>query len=290
MANPLIQTVSDTAFMVARYRAMESERADALFHDPLAAKLAGEHGRAIVANLARDARLGEWFVAIRTHIIDALIRAAVAEGIDTIVNLGAGLDTRPYRMQLPGSLRWIEVDFPGIIALKEERLSSETPSCLLERIALDLNEPEKRCQLFAGIAAKSQKVLVLTEGVVPYLSNPDVGSLADAIRAEEAFRYWIVDYLSPQALRHQRRMENRMKMKNAPFKFDPTDYFAFFEEHGWQAKETRYITEEAERLKRPPALPFLFALWITLSTLLAPRERREMLRKSVGYVQFQPIA
>src|SRR6476469_9976941 len=107
MANPLIQTVSDTAFMVATYRAMESERADALFHDPLAAKLAGEHGREIVANLTRDARLGEWFVAIRTHIIDALIRAAVAEGIDTIVNLGAGLDTRPYRMQLPGSLRWI---------------------------------------------------------------------------------------------------------------------------------------------------------------------------------------
>jgi O-methyltransferase involved in polyketide biosynthesis len=42
MSEPLIQNVSDTAFMVAVYRAMESERPDALFHDPLVRKLAGE--------------------------------------------------------------------------------------------------------------------------------------------------------------------------------------------------------------------------------------------------------
>lgn len=291
MAEPLIQNVSDTAFMVAVYRAMETERSDALFRDPLAAKLAGEHGKAIVADMRRGARFGAWFLAIRTHIIDAYIRSAIDDGIDTIVNLGAGLDTRPYRMNLPASLHWIEVDFHEIIALKEDRLAGEIPSCRLDRIALDLADVEKRRQLLAEIAAKSDRILVLTEGVVLYLDNAAVGALADALRAEPAFRYWIVDYLSPQALHHHRRhRENSLKMKNAPFKFDPADYFSFFQEHGWQAKETLYIPQEAERLKRPIALPFVFKLWVMLGNLLARRDRRITFRKSFGYVLFQPIA
>ena len=51
MAESLIRGVSDTAFMVAAWRAAESARPDALFNDPFAARLAGEHGRAIVASL-----------------------------------------------------------------------------------------------------------------------------------------------------------------------------------------------------------------------------------------------
>ena len=92
-----IQNVSDTAFMVAGFRASETERADALFRDPLAAKLAGDHGCTILTALPRR-YVGEWTVVIRTVIIDALLRQAIADGVDTILNLGAGLDTRPYRM------------------------------------------------------------------------------------------------------------------------------------------------------------------------------------------------
>src|SRR5450755_2299399 len=95
MAESLIKGVSDTAFMVAAWRAAESKRPDALFRDPFAARLAGEHGRAIVASLRRGF-LGGWQVVIRTVIIDEMIQKAVAAGIDTIVNLGAGLDARPY--------------------------------------------------------------------------------------------------------------------------------------------------------------------------------------------------
>jgi O-methyltransferase involved in polyketide biosynthesis len=47
---------------------------------------------------------------IRTVIIDDRIKLAIGEGVDTILNLGAGLDTRPYRMDLPKTLRWVEFD------------------------------------------------------------------------------------------------------------------------------------------------------------------------------------
>ena len=78
---------------------MESARSDALFHDPLAGGLAGERG----LRIARSRPDGAWVVAIRTVLIDAFLRSAIVSGIDTVINLGAGLDTRPYRMDLPSA-------------------------------------------------------------------------------------------------------------------------------------------------------------------------------------------
>ena len=58
MNTALVSNVSDTARWVATYRAWETARPDALFHDPLAARLAGEHGPAIAAMMPRQARSG----------------------------------------------------------------------------------------------------------------------------------------------------------------------------------------------------------------------------------------
>jgi len=91
---PTIQNVSDTAFMVAAFRALENERSKPLFRDPLAAKLVGEHGKKILAAVPRHF-VGAWSVVIRTVIIDDYIRQAIAAGVDTILNLSAGLDTGP---------------------------------------------------------------------------------------------------------------------------------------------------------------------------------------------------
>jgi O-methyltransferase involved in polyketide biosynthesis len=80
--------------------------------------------------------------------------------VSTILNLGAGLDTRPYRMELPESLRWIEVDHPHVIELKEASLSGETPRCRLERVKLDLADVDARRTLLDEVAAQSKKILV----------------------------------------------------------------------------------------------------------------------------------
>ena len=50
----LIQHVSDTAFMVAGFRAEETDRPDALFRDPLAAKLVGDHGANILKTVPKS--------------------------------------------------------------------------------------------------------------------------------------------------------------------------------------------------------------------------------------------
>jgi methyltransferase (TIGR00027 family) len=130
-----IQNISDTAYGVAIYRAIESERPDALFCDRFARTLAGKRGEHIV-QLGGGESAG-WLLVVRTCIIDRLILQSIErEGIDTVLNLGAGLDTRPYRLSLPASLRWIEVDLPAILEYKQQQLAGESPNCSILPISL----------------------------------------------------------------------------------------------------------------------------------------------------------
>jgi methyltransferase (TIGR00027 family) len=290
MSDSPIQNVGDTAFMVAAYRAVESERPDALFRDPFADRLAGEHGRKIIDNLPKGAFVGGWSVIIRTCVIDRLIETAIAEGVDTILNLGAGLDTRPYRMDLPASLRWIEADFPHMIEWKQSKLAGETARCRLERVAVDLADHAQREKFLSEVAANSKKTLVLTEGVIPYLTAEEVAALARDLKSQPVFRYWIVDYFGPETYRYRRRKGMAEAMKKAPFRFEPADFFGFFRDLGWQPKETRYLAEEAETLQRPLVFPLPFRLWIKFVAMLLPPAKRAAMKRFMGYVLMEPSA
>jgi methyltransferase (TIGR00027 family) len=290
MSESVIQNVSDTAFMVAAYRALETERPDALFRDPLAARLAGDRGKKIIENLPKGAFVGGWTVVIRTTVIDQLIQTAIAEGIDTILNLGAGLDTRPYRMDMPASLHWIEADFPHMVQWKEEKLATETPRCRLERVSVDLGDDAAREKFLSEVAAGSPKILVLTEGVIPYLTPEQVQALASDLESQPSFRYWIADYFAPETYRYRRRSGMSRAMKNAPFRFEPPDFFGFFREWGWQPKEVLYLAERAEQLHRPLRFPWPMQLWIKFVTLFMSPERRAAMKRFLGYVLFEPVA
>src|SRR5487761_365054 len=98
--NPPVRNISDTARWVAYFRARESQRADALFRDPYAERLAGELGFQI-ANTLPDGNKHEWAWVARTYLFDQFLSREIHEGATLVVNLAAGLDARPYRMQLP---------------------------------------------------------------------------------------------------------------------------------------------------------------------------------------------
>lgn len=282
-----IRNVSDTALMAAAWRAAETDRPDALFRDPLAARLAGGKGRKILDALPKKAFVGGWTVVIRTRIIDDFINDAIVEGVDTVLNLGAGLDARPYRMELPASLRWIEVDQPQLIELKESELATETPRCRLERVKLDLSDVEARQSFLKKIGSGSAKILVLTEAVTPYLSETDVAALGMDLRDMESVSGWIVDYFSPASYEYRRRSGMSRAMANAPFLFEPADYFGFFSRCGWTAKEVRYFAEEAESLGRPAPFPMLIRVLMRILGPLASPERRREMKRYAGMVLFK---
>ena len=286
MTNTLINDVSDTAFWIAHHRSVETQRPDALFKDPLAGVLAGTRGKDIADSMPRS-MVTAWAIVMRTCIIDDHIRLAIGEGIDAVLNLGAGLDTRPYRMDLPGSLKWTEVDYPHVINYKEQRLAHETPHCRLTRIKCDLSDDAARRRLLTEVNASAKKLLVLSEGVVPYLTADQVATLADDLRSLEHAKYWLVDYFSPQLIKYrQRQMGDRMQ--NAPFKFTPDDWLEFFEKHGWRCRQIRYLAEEAEHLKRQIQLPAWEALLANVQQFFMPKARRENFRKLAGHILLEP--
>ncbi len=194
-----IQHVSDTARWVALYRAMESDRRDALFRDPYARRLAGERAERILAGMKRG-REWAWPMIVRTAVMDELIlRAIDRDGVTTVLNLAAGLDARPYRLPLPPSLRWVEVDFPDVIAYKQEQLAVERPVCVLEQVGADLTDVARRRALFAEIGGAARQVLVVTEGLLIYLTPDQVAALADDLAAQPSFRWWLLDIASPRS-------------------------------------------------------------------------------------------
>ena len=274
-----IQHVSDTSFWVAAYRALELERSDRLFYDPLAKILAGGLGEKIAQDMGNRAAM-QWSVAIRTCIIDDYIQEAIRQGIDTVLNLGAGLDARPYRMEIPAALSWIEIDFPSVIEFKRRQLENETPRCRLERIELDLTDTDERRKIFSDINARAQGVVILTEGVLPYLSNEEVGSLAEDLGRHPHFRHWITDYFSSLFMDYYRRGRFRNRLSsNAPFRFDPDDWERFFYSRGWRLDHLRYLAEEGLRLGRRPPVPLLFKL---MKPFLS-RDRKRAVRQMSGY-------
>jgi methyltransferase (TIGR00027 family) len=287
VSSPL-HDVSDTAFWIAHHRALETERPDALFRDPFAARLAGERGRRI-SEAMPTSRIVAWTVAMRTCIIDGYIATALRSGIDTVLCLGAGLDARPYRLALPPQLRWIEADYPHVIDYKEDILRQAGAACRVERVRIDLADAAERQTLLRRVDALSQGALVLTEGVIPYLSNEEAASLADDLRAMRHARLWIVDYLSAQAVAFRRRKGVRRSMQNAPFKFAPGDWFAFFREHGWRVQEIDYYQEVALRHSRPMPLPGLARLALSASRWWMSEKRREEFRKFGGYAMLEPL-
>lgn len=255
MAESAIENISDTARWVAEYRAQESARPDALFHDPLAAALAGERGRAIAVQ-ARKTFGNGWFFIARTRLIDDLVRESIAEGCERVVNLAAGLDTRPYRLDVPADLEWIEVDLPGLIAEKERDLAAESPRCKLSRVAADLADPGDRDAVLEQISGKPGKTLIITEGLLLYLDESDVRDLATRLRAGDV-RWWIADLIGPDLVK---RYAKTSRENNVPVVFGPADGVGYFEAVGWQVDSVTTQLSAAAKWKRlPPALR-LFAL------------------------------
>src|SRR5438105_801839 len=162
---------------------MESERPDALFHDPYARRLAGERGERILASM-KQGRTWAWPMIVRTAVMDELILRGIArDRVDTVVNLAAGLDTRPYRLSLAPSLRWVEVDFPDVIAYKQQQLAGERPACALEQIGADLTDAAPQADDAPGLAVEPARPAVPQEearGVPTLLRNRIVGATVGA--------------------------------------------------------------------------------------------------------------
>jgi len=282
-----IRDVSDTALWVALYRAQESERKDALFHDPYARRLAGERGERIMRTVP-GAQSISWPMVVRTQVFDEILLRLVGErGIDTVVNLAAGLDARPWRLPLPPATHWIDVDMPGMLEHKQKGMAAETPKCRYTARAADLRQPGALRAVLDDVTREAKTTLVVTEGLLVYLEAAEVASLAREIASHSTCRYWLLDLASPMLLQFmEKRWKGPRALQNAPFKFGPREGTAFFVPHGWREAEYRSTAEEAKRLKRLPQMAWMWAIF----GLFASKQKREQWKRFSGYVLLERAA
>jgi len=247
-----ITHVSDTALMVAACRALESECADGFVHDPFAARLAGERGVAMLRALPQPEMM-RFGVGVRSRFVDELLVEALASNpIATVLSVGCGLDTRPWRLPLPTELRWIEVDFADMLDYKDALMSAETPRCRRERVTADLNDAAERRSIYA--AAGPAPALMITEGLLMYLPAATVEALAAEPWHQSGIAHWITD-ITTTAFAKAINMD-RMWFR----KLQASDYLSgeqildVVRRHRWVTAARRsYLTDTAfamERIRR----------------------------------------
>jgi methyltransferase (TIGR00027 family) len=239
--------------MVAACRALEFECADGFVRDPFAARLAGERGMAMLQALPNPVVM-RFGIAVRSRFMDELLLEALASSpISAVVSVGCGLDTRPWRLELPPDLRWIEVDFADMLDYKEALMSAETPRCRRERITADLNDAAQRRTIYA--AAGSAPSLMITEGLLMYLPAATVDALAAEACQESGIAHWMSD-ITTTAFANAINMDTFRSVRNlqASDFLHGEQILDVARRHGWTTAARRsYLTDmafAAERIQR----------------------------------------
>ncbi len=263
-ASATINHVSDTALLVAGCRAIECEKRHALVKDTFAGRLAGERGMAMFRALPHPEIMG-FGIGLRTRFVDELLLEAIARGgVSTIVNLGAGLDTRPWRLELPAELRWIEVDFREMLDYKAARLADAKPRCLREGLAADATDPAQRREIYSAVAG--ERTLILTEGLLMYLSARTVEALALEAAQVKQFSHWILEVTTSGFSNALGGTGRTVRHVQAEDHLPGEQILETLHRHGWPTAMRRsYITDLAfarERIvemmggrKEPPQAP-----------------------------------
>ncbi len=187
------QQPSRTAEYMALFRAVETAERPGrrLFEDPYALPLLTGTLRA-AAQFARMPGMGRLVRAfldvgwpctrssgvVRTRLIDDLVRASAHAGIPQMVLLGAGFDSRAFRLNETRSMRIFEVDHPATQRAKRERLN-----LVLERapenvhfVEVDFETGELESRLTEAGFDRKIPAVVIWEGVVSYLTEPAVNA------------------------------------------------------------------------------------------------------------------
>ncbi|WP_042377509.1 class I SAM-dependent methyltransferase [Streptacidiphilus melanogenes] len=252
-----------TAVGVARVRAVESEREDALFRDPLARAFAAAGGLWPTGTALPDdeaARL-RWLgvafsIVIRTKFLDDLLRRASASGVRQVVLLGAGMDSRAFRMDWPEGTRLFEVDTAAPLDFKASVLRQEraAPRCERITVAVDLREDWPGALAAAGHDPAAPTVWI-AEGLLIYLPEEAVELLLARIGAQSAAGSRMGLTLGSRGVIERFGADavpgSAASMWVSEMPDDPVGWLAG---HGWEA-ESHTLRERAAAYGRPISIP-----------------------------------
>jgi methyltransferase (TIGR00027 family) len=242
---------------------MESRRRDALFRDPYAAAFLAaapevfdraERGAAAIVGGVSSAGAAFWSRAvIRTRFFDDYLLEATGRGIEQVVILAAGLDTRAHLLAWPAGRRVFELDLPEVLAFKRRVLGRHhaVARCDHRPVAVDLRL-DWAAPLIASGLRPDRSTAWLLEGLLIYLSAAEAVHLlttVDELSAPGSRAAFEFEEIDAGALRKQARRLPVVAEYAALWQGGEPETPGWLARHGWRV-ERHDATEVCARYRR----------------------------------------
>jgi len=223
--------------MTAAARARESARPDALFIDPWAELLAGEAGQAFLQR-QDEVQPATPIYVVRHRFFDLFLLDAAARGLQQVVLVAAGLDTRAYRLAWPDGTHLYELDHPQVLGYKRDVLDAAgaVPACTRVSVPADLREDWSAILLQAGFRP-DKPTAWLAEGLLFYLPEAAVRALLRTMASLSASASVLgTDTMSAAMLASEERRAwvQLYADSGAPFVFGTDDPDGLVRSCGWK--------------------------------------------------------
>ena len=217
--------------------------------------------RNLLFSIAERRWSGVWGIVLcRKRFISDKLTQAIQSGIESVVILGAGLDTLAYRLPALTRLRVYEIDLPENIAMKKdvlERLYGKIPTHVTQ-VAVDLDQEDLASALEAHGFSIEQKSFIAWEAVTQYLTKGGVHNTLRSLArmkggSQLVFTYIIKDFFSEEPRDGMGALyrDFRARMPLWQFGLEPGEVGALLQEYGWRELEQAGSAELTERYVKP---------------------------------------
>lgn len=242
----LLNPVERTALLTAALRSAETRREDRLYEDRYAARLCGDTGPELLAEVRaatfppdrpRSLPSTPDYNAIRTRFFDDFLQGAAQDPEMTqIVLAPSGMDSRAYRMEWPAHIRYFEVDRPAVLEFKADRLQGVPPRVAHRFVAVDLTADNWESLLVDSGYDPALPSTWLLEGLLYYIPEADTRRMLERVAAVSAPGSRVAaDLVNAAALTlpHMRGLLDVFAGWGCPWLFGSDEPEALFDRYGF---------------------------------------------------------
>jgi O-methyltransferase involved in polyketide biosynthesis len=176
---PAFTPAQDSLFLTLGGRALDSRLPHPFLGDTMADEIITKIGYDLskfpaLTTKMLDPRTKVFDIAVRAKRLDELVRRFVIHHPDAVVlDLGAGLDGRVFRVDPPATVGWYDVDFPEVVSLRPQVLPQPTNA---HNIGADLTDPHWLYDI-----PTDRPAVIVADGLVAFLTQDDFVSLLNRL-------------------------------------------------------------------------------------------------------------
>lgn len=252
----MFKPVSKTAFYSAGVRVLDAQSSRPILRDTLAQRVMGKGGLEIFEPFRRFTYPNGANIARHKIIDDALKERFKGRPQRRTIVIGAGLDTRPYRMKTG---EWVELDEPLLLSYKERNLPAAECPVPLERIPIDFSKDSLADRLTPF--ATKERVSIVIEGITMYLEEQQVANMARTLVKLFPDHSLICDLVTRKFIgRYGRRFRQAIESLGAQITWAPDEPVKVFEANGYDWIGAASIAQRAAELRTIPMPPWAVSL------------------------------